>query len=247
MNVLKDRPELDAVTGHQTHGLFDGCEVTEGYGLTETSPVACLNVPNPSMGLGASSHQTGWREGSVGRLIPGLAVKFYHDDQPLTGASQGVLALKGPNVLAGYLGDGPGKFEDGWFVTGDVARIDADGFIHIEGRQSRFSKIGGEMVSHVAVEQAILNIRPDRDALACVVGLPCPDKGERLILLTDLELSREEIRAAFAGQSIPNLWLPRDIVRVRELPVLASGKRDVTACRQLALAGALVLESEGAA
>lgn len=213
-----------------------GCEVTEGYGLTETSPVACLNVPHPAQGLGANSLQTGWREGSVGRLVPGLAVRFYQDDQPLTGASRGILGLKGANVLSGYLGDETGRFDEGWFITGDVAHMDSEGFIHIEGRQSHFSKIGGEMVSHVAVEQAILRIQPDAEALACVIGVPCPDKGERLVLLTNQDLSRETIRAAFASQAIPNLWLPRDIVRVKELPLLASGKLDVATCRQWAQA-----------
>lgn len=212
-----------------------GCDVVEGYGLTETAPVACLNVPHPVRGPGADSFQPGWKAGSVGRLIPGLAARFYKDNQHQPGATSGVLALRGANVTAGYLAGPDAKFRDGWFLTGDVARVDAEGFIVIEGRTSRFSKIGGEMVSHLAVEQAIATALPkDTDTIDCVIGCPCPEKGERLVLLSNRALTREMIRSAFATTGVPNLWLPRDIIAVEEFPTLASGKLDFASCRRLA-------------
>lgn len=212
-----------------------GCDVVEGYGLTETSPVAALNMPHPKRGRGADSHQTGWKVGSVGRLVPGLAVRFYENDHYRPAANRGILALRGPNVAAGYLKKDDQKFQDGWLITGDVAHIDAEGFLFIEGRLSRFSKIGGEMVSHLAVEEAIgLSVPKDEDCIDCIVGCTCPEKGERLVLLTNREVTREMIRSAFAAREIPNLWLPRDIMQVIEFPVLASGKLDITSCRRLA-------------
>ena len=212
-----------------------GCDVVEGYGLTETSPVAAINVPHPGRGLGADSFQPGWKAGSVGRLVPGLALRFFEDGRHKPGATRGILALRGPNVTRGYLHGSSEKFSDGWFVTGDVAHLDAEGFLFIEGRVSRFSKIGGEMVSHVAVEQAIAQAAPKcDDALDCVVGCPCPEKGERLILLTNRAITREFIRAAFAAAEMPNLWLPRDVIRLEAFPTLASGKLDLASCRSLA-------------
>jgi len=222
----------------ETAGAFRdrfGCEVVEGYGLTETSPVACLGVPHPQRGLGADSLQLGWRAGSVGRLMPGMAVRFYNDGEHQLGASRGILALRGPNVLSAYLSGSTEKFDEGWFITGDVAHMDSEGFLYVEGRLSRFSKIGGEMVSHLAVEQAISQVDDkNEEASDCIIGCSCPEKGERLVLLTTRELTREVIRAGFAEKAIPNLWLPRNIVRIPELPMLPSGKLDLASCRRLA-------------
>ncbi len=212
-----------------------GCDVVEGYGLTETSPVACLNVPHPVRGLGADSFQPGWKHCSVGRLVPGLALRFFEDGRHKPGATRGIIALRGPNVTRGYLQGRSEKFSNGWFVTGDVGHVDAEGFLFIEGRINRFSKIGGEMVSHLAVEQAIAQAVPkSENALDCVVGCPCPEKGERLILLTNRTITREFLRAAFAASEIPNLWLPREVISMEEFPTLASGKLDFAACRALA-------------
>lgn len=202
-----------------------GCEVLEGYGLTEASPVATFNLPHPARGLGADSFQPGGREGSVGRLLPGVAYRLF--DMEANGRGQ--LALRGGNIITRYLGgEHAEKFRDGWYLTGDLARIDADGFVFLQGRGSRFSKIGGEMVSHAAVEEALA---PHE---TCVIGLPSAEKGEELALLTPENLTREDIRALLQKSGAPNLWIPRHIRVVPGLPVLASGKRDLAACRRLA-------------
>ena len=214
-----------------------GCEILEGYGLTETSPVVSLNLPQPARGIGADTIQNGSREGSAGRLLPGVALRLL-DPETLTekpGAQRGLIALRGGNVVAGYLnGEAPEKFRDGWHITGDIARIDEEGFLFLEGRSSRFSKIGGEMVSHAAVEHAIVAALPSEGTQDCVIGLPCAEKGEELVLLTTRSLSREILRRALANHAVPNLWIPRTIIQVAQLPVLASGKLDLAACLKLA-------------
>lgn len=223
---------LPAETAAAFHERF-GCEVLEGYGLTEASPVVCLNVPNPPFGPGADSLQIGQRAGSVGRLLPGVAMRLFDPETHEPSPTRGLLALRGANIISGYLGDiDAGKFHDGWFYTGDIVRVDAEGFLFIEGRASRFSKIGGEMVSHSAVEKALSEALPD-EAQDCVLGLPCPEKGERLVLLTTRRLTRETLREGLAGR-VPNLWIPRDIVRLDSLPALASGKLNLAECRRLA-------------
>jgi acyl-[acyl-carrier-protein]-phospholipid O-acyltransferase/long-chain-fatty-acid--[acyl-carrier-protein] ligase len=210
-----------------------GCPVLEGYGLTEASPVVSLNVPHPPCGRGADSVQLGHREGSVGRLLPGVALRLLDPETRQPANGRGLLALRGANFMNGYLGEAEeGRFRDGWFCTGDIVRLDAEGFLFIEGRSSRFSKIAGEMVSHAAVEEAIARAFPG-EAQDCVIGLPCPEKGERLVLLTTRPLSREMLRGSLAG-ALPNLWMPRDLIRLESLPALASGKLNLAECRRLA-------------
>ncbi len=210
-----------------------GCEVLEGYGLTEAAPAVSFNLPDPARGPGASSPQAGHRTGSVGRLLPGLALRLIDPDTGAPVRTRGLLALRGANLISGYLdGAEPERFRDGWFVTGDLVRVDAEGFLFIEGRSSRFSKIGGEMVSHSAVETALASALPG-EGQECVLGVPCAEKGERLVLVTTRSLTRETLRAALAGR-VPNLWIPRHIVRTKALPTLASGKLDLAECRRLA-------------
>jgi acyl-[acyl-carrier-protein]-phospholipid O-acyltransferase/long-chain-fatty-acid--[acyl-carrier-protein] ligase len=210
-----------------------GCEVLEGYGLTEASPVLSFNVPHPPCGRGADSIQQGSREGSVGRLLPGIALRLFDQETGAPSRTRGLLAVRGANVVDSYLeGQDPEKFREGWFLTGDIVRVDEEGFLFIEGRSSRFSKIGGEMVSHSAVETALAGALPG-EAQDCVLGLACSDKGERLVLLTTRPLTRESLREALNGL-VPNLWIPRDVLRLEKLPGLASGKLDLAECRRLA-------------
>ena len=220
-----------------------GCDVFEGYGLTEASPVVSLNVPTPPRGAGADSIQSGSRAGSAGRLLPGIAMRLL-DPETLTempGAQRGLLALRGGNLVASYLGgQAPEKFRDGWYITGDIVRVDQDGFLFLEGRASRFSKIGGEMVSHGAVEEALAAALPNHAAQDCVVGVPCPEKGEELVLLTTRSISREALRRALASRAVPNLWIPRNIIQVPQLQTLASGKLDLAACLKVAEGAAAV-------
>ena len=137
-----------------------GVRPYEGYGATELSPIAAGNIPS-SRGPGAV--RQGCRAGTVGRPLPGVMAKIVDLEtrQDLGPEQEGMLLIKGPNVMKGYLNQ-PEKtaevIQDGWYITGDVARIDGDGFIRITDRLSRFSKIGGEMVPHLRLEEAIGNI-----------------------------------------------------------------------------------------
>jgi len=229
--IVTGAEKLPADTASAARARF-GCAVMEGYGLTEASPVVCLNMPHPAGGLGASSIQQGTQDGSVGRLLPGLALRLLDPETQahLPGATRGLLALRGANLTPGYLGETAAeKFREGWFLTGDVVRVQPDGFVFLAGRLSRFSKIGGEMVSHAAVEQ-VLAADLGGEHQDCVLGRPSPDKGEELVLLTTRSLSRDELRHS---TSLPNLWIPRQIITVTHLPLLASGKLDLAECARL--------------
>ena len=199
-----------------------GLRIYEGYGATETAPVISFNTP---------MH---FRSGTVGRFLPCIE----HRIEPVAGISEGGrLLVKGPNVMKGYLrADTPGVIEpppDGWYDTGDIVSIDDDGFLTIRGRAKRFAKIGGEMVSLTAVENAIARAFPDSDH--AVVSLPEKRKGEKLVLMTTASnLSRHHLAAALKQQGAPELWLPRHIIEVDTLPVLGSGKTDYVTLHEMA-------------
>ena len=126
--------------------------------------------------------------------------------------------------------------KNGWFKTGDIGRFDEDGFLFIEGRLSRFSKIGGEMVPHETIEQKImiaLNIEQGERVVA-VMGVPDSAKGEALVLLSSIEIDQPQLRAALAASGVPNLWIPRTIRHIDAIPVLASGKLDLANCKKMA-------------
>ena len=223
-----------------------GKPVLEGYGLTETSPVTSVNLPEPAADQPGRSVQPSSRPGSVGKLAPGMAARITDPEtdapRPLTEA--GMLWLRGPNIFEGYLHE-PEKTAEvirgGWFRTGDLARLDEDGFLHIEGRLSRFSKIAGEMVPHETVEQSItaaLGLAHDGDRQLAIVGVPDAVKGEALILLAAIDLDPSELRAKLAAAGVPNLWIPRTVRRVERIPILGSGKLDLGACKELALQAA---------
>ncbi len=218
-------------------------EIMQGYGITETSPVTNVNQPDPPSTAFAAEPQSGKRLGSVGRLLPGMSARIVDpetgEDLPLT--RTGILWLKGANVFSGYLKD-PEKteasFRDGWYITGDLGRFDEDGFLYIEGRLSRFSKIGGEMVPHGTVEQNILESlawEATEAPIIAVVGVPDPTKGEQLVLVTTRDLSLVSIRDELLKRGIPPLWIPKVLHRVSSIPLLGSGKLDLNGCRSLAL------------
>ncbi len=217
-------------------------EILQGYGLTETSPVSSVNQPDPPVVTDTADFQAGKRTGSVGRMMPGMTARILDPDtlvdRPLN--QSGLLLLRGPNVFGGYLRDEDktrAAFRDGWFVTGDLGSFDEDGFLSIEGRLSRFSKIGGEMVPHGTIEQILVeafDLDQSEGYLVVVVGMPDEKKGEALILLTTLDLSMTEVREKLAGAGVPNLWVPRAILPVPSIPVLGTGKLDLKGCRDLA-------------
>ncbi|PYI59037.1 MAG: AMP-dependent synthetase [Verrucomicrobia bacterium] len=212
-------------------------KVFEGYGLTETAPVVSVNLPEPTPSAAPTS-----RLGSVGRLAPGIAAEIREPEtkRKLSLFETGMLWLRGPNIFEGYLHDPKRTVEvlhDGWLKTGDIARFDEDGFLYIEGRVSRFSKIGGEMVPHEAIEQKIVDLldlsgRDERPI--AVVGVQDEAKGEALVLLSAVDIDLAELRKKLQDAGVPNLWIPKHIQRIEAIPVLASGKLDLKKCQQRA-------------
>ncbi|GIW99288.1 MAG: hypothetical protein KatS3mg111_2621 [Pirellulaceae bacterium] len=220
-----------------------GVRPMEGYGTTELSPVVAVNIP-PSRSAG-DPHE-GWREGSIGRPLPGVEVRVVSidTDEPLPVGETGLIEVRGPNVMKGYWQRPDLTAEvmhDGWYRTGDVGYIDEDGFIYITGRLSRFSKIGGEMVPHIQVEEAInqiLGVDEEGTLRVAVTAIPDERKGERLVVLhTGLPCSPAELVRRLAETGLPNLYLPdeQSFVQVDEIPILGSGKLDLRRIREIAL------------
>ena len=220
-------------------------QVMEGYGLTETAPVLSCNLPDVALNDAGKTVQFAYRPGSVGKLAPGVAAQIRDPDtgEKLGLHDTGMLWVRGANIFEGYLGQPDLTAEviqDGWFRTGDLGRFDEDGFLYIEGRLSRFSKIAGEMVPHETVEAKIteaLGLPVTGERIFTVVGVPDQAKGEALVLLTTIDIVQPELRAKLSALGVPNLWVPRMIRRVEAMPVLGSGKLDLKGCRDLALAG----------
>jgi acyl-[acyl-carrier-protein]-phospholipid O-acyltransferase/long-chain-fatty-acid--[acyl-carrier-protein] ligase len=157
-------------------------------------------------------------------------------DKPV--GEEGLLLVDSPSRMLGYLGqpDRTAKvIHEGSYITGDIARLDEDGFLFITDRLSRFSKIGGEMVPHLKVEQALCSLKGDATVL--VFGVPDDSRGERLVMLhTAPHLEPAQIVLHLDG--LPSLWIPKrsDIYRVDSIPTLGTGKTDLRRARELALA-----------
>ncbi|PYL64741.1 MAG: 2-acyl-glycerophospho-ethanolamine acyltransferase, partial [Verrucomicrobia bacterium] len=219
--------------------------VFEGYGLTETAPVVSTNLPDLVPKKPGEHVQPASRLGSVGRLAPGMAAEIREPetDRKLSLYDTGMLWLRGVNIFEGYLHD-PKQTEEvlchGWLKTGDIGRFDEDGFLYIEGRLSRFSKIGGEMVPHETIESKIVELLGlsgrDERPLA-VMGVQDEAKGEALVLLSAVDIDLAELRSKLHEAGVPNLWIPKQIQRVEAIPVLASGKLDLKKCQGLAAKG----------
>jgi len=227
-----------------------GVVPTEGYGTTELSPVAAANIPDHRCG---NSAQSATKLGTVGRPFPGVMAKVVGPEtgEDLGLNQDGLLWIKGPNVMKGYLNQ-PEKtaavIKDGWYNTGDIARIDDDGFIQITGRQSRFSKIGGEMVPHIRIEELLTRIIGDHadddgkdgmpEVTLAVTSVPDEKKGERIVVLhKPLAKPVDVILDELAETGIPNLWLPTSdsFAEVDHLPVLGTGKLDLRGLKEMAL------------
>ena len=219
-----------------------GVRPSEAYGATELSPLVAVNIPQARA---ASSDQPASKDGTVGRPIPGVAAKIVHPEtwEELGIDTPGMLLIKGPNVMKGYLHKPELTAEvirDGWYVTGDIAMIDAEGFIHITGRESRFSKLAGEMVPHIKIEETLnqlLGADPD-DLKAVVTAIPDARKGERIVVLhKPLDRPVEHVCRDLAKEGLPNLWIPSadSFCQIDEIPVLGTGKLDLKGMKQLAL------------
>jgi acyl-[acyl-carrier-protein]-phospholipid O-acyltransferase/long-chain-fatty-acid--[acyl-carrier-protein] ligase len=201
-----------------------GVQIFEGYGTTEASPGLATNTPIDA------------RAGTVGRFLPGIEYAL----DPVPGVEGGRLSVRGPNIMLGYLkADKPGVIQPpatdrgpGWYDTGDIVSVDADGFITIQGRAKRFAKVGGEMISLTAVEDLATRTWPE-DLHACV-SLPDFQKGEQLILVTTREdPQRTELAARARADHMSELHVPKRIVSVDTIPLLGSGKADYPAVQAL--------------
>jgi acyl-[acyl-carrier-protein]-phospholipid O-acyltransferase/long-chain-fatty-acid--[acyl-carrier-protein] ligase len=202
-----------------------GVRIFEGYGATETSPVLAMNTPLRN------------RPGTVGALLPALEGKL----EPVPGISEGGrLVVRGPNVMLGYYrAEKPGVLEapeGGWYDTGDIASIDAEGYITLLGRAKRFAKIAGEMVSLTAVEALAQTLWPD--AMHGVVNLPDASKGEQLVLFTtQADANREALLSHFRNHGMTELAVPKTVRCLEQLPVLGTGKADYVKLKEMAESG----------
>lgn len=211
-----------------------GLRPSEAYGATELSPLVAANVP-PARHV--PGRPVDAREGTVGQPILACRAKITERDslKELPVGEDGMLWIAGPNVMQGYLNrpDLTAKvIQDGWYCTGDIAKLDAEGFITITGRESRFSKIGGEMVPHLTIEEAVNEAlgAAEGELLAVVTSVPDASKGERLIVFhLPVSKSPAEIVKALLQRGLPNLWVPSadSFAEIGELPVLGSGKLDL--------------------
>ena len=198
------------------------CDYLEGYGLTEASPAISFNLPS-----------RGKKSGSVGKLLNGISCKTLDIDtgKETNLSDGGILCFRGPNIFTGYWDDQEQTSAvlnaEGWLKTGDLGRIDKNGYLWIEGRVSRFSKIGGEMVPHQKVEEVIhkiLGLCPDENLQLVVSARENIQKGEELVVLTTLNLNLQDLKKALREQGLPNLWIPQGLVYTKKIPLLPSGK-----------------------
>lgn len=217
-----------------------GIRPMEGYGCTECSPIVTANVRDFRA---AGFFQVGQKRGRIGHPLPGVSVRIVDPDtrQPLPVGTAGLLLVKGPNVMQGYLNH-PEKsaevLKDGWYSTGDLATMDADGFLKIADRLSRFSKIGGEMVPHLKLEETLHELAGVNEVTFAVAGIPDEKKGERLLVLYTLpEEKLKDVQTRLAQCGLPNLWLPRTngYFRVEKIPLLGTGKLDLRAVKERAM------------
>jgi acyl-[acyl-carrier-protein]-phospholipid O-acyltransferase/long-chain-fatty-acid--[acyl-carrier-protein] ligase len=216
-----------------------GIRPLEAYGCTECSPAVTVNTNDFRA---AGFRQTGSKRGKIGHALPGISVRIVDPEtnQPVPVGNPGLLLVRGPNVMKGYLGrpnETAKVMRDGWYVSGDIAALDEDGFLEITDRLSRFSKIGGEMVPHIKVEEKLQELAESSEQVFAVTSGSDEKKGERLLVLHTL--AEDRIGACLKRLSeigLPNLWIPRQdaFFKVDALPCLGTGKMDLRRIRELA-------------
>ncbi|AQT68166.1 Bifunctional protein aas [Anaerohalosphaera lusitana] len=216
-----------------------GIKLHEGYGATEASPVISLNVDDVDRG---GVEQVGHKDGTVGQPLPGVSVRIKHIEtgEQLSAGEQGLITVKGPNVMQGYK-DEPEKtrdvLQDGWYNTGDIGVLDEDGFLTIKDRLARFSKIGGEMVPHMGVEEVLMHGLDAHEQVVAVTGIPNEKKGEELVVLyLSDKTDADQLNEIISKSDVPNMWKPRadNYVPIDEMPILGSGKLDIVRVKELA-------------
>jgi acyl-[acyl-carrier-protein]-phospholipid O-acyltransferase/long-chain-fatty-acid--[acyl-carrier-protein] ligase len=218
-----------------------GIEPMEGYGCTELSPVVAVNTTH-EMKLADGRVVHGNRPGTVGLPLPGTAVKVVDvaSGAELPPGTEGMILVAGPQVMVGYLNrpEATAKvLKDGWYTTGDLGVLDTEGFLKITDRLSRFSKIGGEMVPHMAIESAIQDVTGTDEQSVAVTSVPDEKRGERICVLhTDLHMPIAEVHARLLAGALPRLWIPSadDFIAVEAIPLLGTGKVDLRGVRTLA-------------
>ena len=223
--VVSGAEKLSPAVREQWFEKF-GIRILEGYGTTETAPVIAVNTP------------MAYRSGTVGQFLPGIEYRL----QAVPGIERGgVLHVRGPNVMSGYLkAENPGMLQvpvscegPDWYETGDIIDVDSEGFVHIVGRVKRFAKVAGEMVSLEAVEKLALTASPDM--FHAVSSKPDESKGESLVLFTtDIRIDRVTLQKVAQQLGFPELAVPKKIVRVDSLPVLGTGKTDYVTLKRMA-------------
>jgi acyl-[acyl-carrier-protein]-phospholipid O-acyltransferase/long-chain-fatty-acid--[acyl-carrier-protein] ligase len=219
-----------------------GIRPLEGYGCTECSPVVAVNTYDFRA---AYFRQVGAKRGTIGHPLPGIGVRIIDPEsaETLPIDKPGLLLVRGPNIMVGYL-NRPDKtadvLKDGWYNTGDIATVDEDGFLRITDRLSRFSKIGGEMVPHIKVEEKLHELLQADGQVLAITAIPDEKKGERLIVVHTLadDVFRDCVER-LAKSDLPALWKPKpdQFLRVEQLPYLGTGKLDLRKLRELAMAG----------
>ncbi len=219
-----------------------GLRPMEGYGTTECGPAVAVNLMDFRA---AGVHQVGGKRGKIGRPLPGMMARIADPENPwgekiVPVGEPGMLLVRGPNIMLGYLGQ-PEKTAEvlrhGWYCTGDMAMLDEDGFLQITGRLSRFSKIGGEMVPHLKIEEKLQELAGAAETVFVATSVPDEKKGERLIVLH--RLAEKDLSAClekFAACDLPNLWKPKAdaFFRVEQFPMLGTGKLDLRAIKAAA-------------
>ena len=212
----------------------------EGYGATQLSPIASLGIPDY---ISEDEHirQVGYKVGKVGHPLPGVAVKAVDPDtfNILPTGQEGLILVKGANVMMGYLQDEEKTKEvirNGWYITGDIGTIDEDGFVCITDRLSRFSKIGGEMVPHIKVEELIQEAIGAQEPACAVTSASDEKKGEKLVVLYKGDIDIDNLWKALNEKEMPKLWIPKKecFYKIEEIPLLGSGKIDLKKIKELA-------------
>jgi acyl-[acyl-carrier-protein]-phospholipid O-acyltransferase / long-chain-fatty-acid--[acyl-carrier-protein] ligase len=219
--VVAGAEKLNEEVRKTYHEKF-GIRILEGYGTTECAPVLSANTPMAN------------KNGTVGQFFPGISYTL----EPIPGIEQGgLLRVKGDNIMQGYyLYDQPGKLippPDGWYDTGDVVEVDAEGFIHIKGRVKRFAKVAGEMVSLELVEKIANTAAPEHQHAATTQSNA--NRGENIVLYTtDAALKREDLQVVAKNLGAPEIAIARKIVLVEAIPLLGTGKTDYVTLKQMA-------------
>ena len=228
----KLRPELAA-----RYRENFGRDIIEGYGCTELSPIVTINLNNSIFDLGTRAD----RPGSIGCGLPSIHIRIVDQETgvELEPGNPGRMQVKAGIVMKGYLNDPEQTalvLQNGYYDTGDIAYMDPDGYVYITGRASRFSKIGGEMVPHEGVEEAIMGIRERENREVAVMGKPDTKKGEKLVVFyASDDFVPEEVVEEMRKLQLPNLWIPKpdDFIEIDELPILGSGKLNLRRLKEL--------------